>query len=38
MPFIESQHTNHGHNDQPIVNMWNGMHYPFDIGRKVVKI
>lgn len=38
VPYTEFQHIKHGHNDQPIVNMWNGMHFPFDVGRKVVKI
>ena len=26
------------HNDQDVVNMWNGMHFPSDVARKVVDI
>lgn len=33
--FLEIRHA---HNGQCIVNMWNGMHFPYDAGRKVVEI
>lgn len=33
--FKDIKHT---HNEQPIVNMWNGMHFPWDKGREVVEI
>ena len=32
------KHINHTHSGQPIVNMWNGMHFPTDKGREVVEL
>ena len=37
VPYTNFEHIEHAHSGQALVNMWHGMHFPYDTGRKVVE-
>ena len=37
VPYTRFTHIKHDYNGQPITNMWNGMHFPYEDGVKVME-